>query len=126
MIDYNDTNSSAANNNINVSLPYIGSYTFNSPGIYLVNFTVYNSVSSVTQIIKIAINAPFNNYEFNVCYLLPTLTSSLNDTCSLTLNNGFYYIPKQSQLVLYVTWTNPSKNIFKKKRKKLIFEDFIF
>ncbi|CAF3507643.1 unnamed protein product [Rotaria sordida] len=106
-IDYNDTSLLATNNVINVALPYYGSYTFFSPGIYLVNFTVYNRVSSITQIIKIGINAPFDNYQFTVCYLLPTLTSSLSDTCNLTLNNGFYYIPKQSQLVIYVTWTNP-------------------
>ncbi|CAF4157649.1 unnamed protein product [Rotaria sp. Silwood2] len=107
-IDYNDTSILATNNVINVALPYIGYYTFFSPGIYFVNFTVYNRVSSITQIIKIGINAQFDDYSFNVCYLLPTLTSSLSDSCNLTLNNGFYYIPKQSQLVIYVTWTNPS------------------
>ncbi|CAM2704890.1 unnamed protein product [Rotaria socialis] len=107
-VDYNDTNLLATNSVIDVGLPYINSYRFLSSGIYLVNFTVYNYVSSVTQIIKVAINAPFNNYAFTVCYLLPTLTSSLSDTCNLTLNTGFYYIPKQSQLVVYVTWTNPS------------------
>jgi hypothetical protein len=58
---------------------------------------------------KISINAPFNNYGFTVCYLLPTLTDPLSDKCNLTLSGGFYYIPKQSQLVIYVTWTNPSK-----------------
>jgi hypothetical protein len=58
---------------------------------------------------KIGINAPFNSYTFTVCYLLPTLTDPLSDTCNLTANSGSYYIPKQSQLVIYVTWSNPSK-----------------
>ena len=58
---------------------------------------------------KISVNAPFTNYQFQFCYLLPTLTSSLNDQCNLPLNSGRYYIPKQSQLVIYVTWSNPSK-----------------
>ncbi|CAF4570593.1 unnamed protein product [Rotaria sp. Silwood1] len=107
-IDYNDTSLLATNNVISVALPYNGYYTFFSPGMYLVNFTVYNRVSSITQIIKMGINAPFDNYAFTVCYLLPTLTSSLNDICNLTLNSGSYDIPKQSQLVIYVTWTNPS------------------
>ncbi|CAM4771183.1 unnamed protein product [Rotaria magnacalcarata] len=107
-VDYNDTSLLATNSVIDVGLPYNNSYTFLLPGIYLVNFTVYNYVSSVTQIIRVAINAPFDNYAFTICYLQPTLTSWLSDTCNLTLNTGFYYIPKQSQLVVYVTWTNPT------------------
>jgi hypothetical protein len=31
------------------------------------------------------------------------------------LTSGIYYIPKQSQLVIYVTWSNPSKWFFIKK-----------
>ncbi len=102
----------ATNSVINVSLPYTGSYTYSAPGVFLVNFTAYNQVSSITQIITIGINAPFNSYAFSVCYLLPTLTSPLSDTCNLTLNGGYYYIPKQSQLIIYATWSNPSKSFF--------------
>jgi PKD repeat protein len=120
-IDFNDTQPSASNSVINVSLPYTGSYTFISPGVYTVNFTVYNYVSSITQIITIAVNAPFNGYAFTVCYLLPTLTSSVNDNCNLTSNSGYYYIPKQSQLVMYVTWTNPSKERRENKINSLFF-----
>jgi len=115
LIDFNDTSPLATNSVINVSLPYTGYYTYVSPGVFSVNFTAYNQVSSITQIITVGINAPFNNYGFTVCYLLPTLTSPLSDTCSLTLNGGFYYIPKQSQLVIYVTWSNPSKEFSEKK-----------
>lgn len=93
---------------INASLPYTGSYTYLTPGIFNINFTVYNQVSSQTQIMKVSIDAPFNNYQFTVCYLLPTLTSSLDDQCNLPLTGGRYYIPKQSQLVIYVGWSNPS------------------
>jgi hypothetical protein len=118
LIDFNDTSPLATNSVINVSLPYTGYYTYVSPGVFSVNFTAYNQVSSITQIITVGINAPFNNYGFTVCYLLPTLTSPLSDTCSLTLNGGFYYIPKQSQLVIYVTWSNPSKEFLKKKERK--------
>ncbi len=121
LIDFNDTSPLATNSVINVSLPYTGSYTYISPGIFSINFTVYNQVSSITQIIKVGINAPFYNYAFTVCYLLPTLTSPLSDMCNLSLNGGLYYIPKQSQLVIYVTWSNPSKE-FSKKKKKIVFE----
>lgn len=114
-VNFNDTSPLATNSVINISLPYTGSYTFISPGIYYINYTVYNLVSSKTQFIKVGINAPFNGYSFTVCYLLPTLTDPLSDTCNLTSNSGLYYIPKQSQLVIYVTWSNPSKE------KKTIF-----
>jgi len=112
LVDFNDTSPLATNSVINVSLPYTGSYTYSAPGVFLVNFTAYNQVSSITQIITIGINAAFNSYEFTVCYLLPTLTSPLSDTCNLTLNSGYYYIPKQSQLIIYATWSNPSKSFF--------------
>ena len=94
---------------INTSLPFSGSYTFTAPGVYSVNITVYNHVSTVTQIIPIGINARFENYDFTACYLLPEETNPLNDICDLTMISGFYYVPKQSQLVAYLTWTNPSK-----------------
>lgn len=99
----------STNSVINVSLPFTGTYTFISPGIFLVNMTVYNRVSTSTQLIRIGVNAPFNNYGFTLCYLLPGLTDALSDTCGLTLTGGRYYLPKQSQLILYVTWSNPSK-----------------
>lgn len=59
---------------------------------------------------KVSVDAPFNLYQFTVCYLLPTLTSSLSDECNLPLNSGRYYIPKQSQLIVYVGWSNPSES----------------
>jgi hypothetical protein len=70
-----------------------------------------------------SIDAPFLNYQFSVCYLLPTLTSSLNDQCGLTSSSGIYSIPKQSQLVIYVAWSNPSKSF---SLKKIIFFNCIF
>jgi hypothetical protein len=80
-----------------------------NPGIFYINLTAYNQVSTITQIMKFSVDAPFNSYQFYICYLLPTLTSPLSDQCNLTLTSGIYYIPKQSQLVIYVTWSNPSK-----------------
>jgi hypothetical protein len=109
LMDFNDSNPLTSSSVINASLPYSGAYTFNTPGIFLVNFTVYNGASAQTQIVKIGINAQFNNYELSVCYLLPTLTSPLSDTCNLTLDSSRYVIPKQSQFVVYVKWSNPSK-----------------
>jgi hypothetical protein len=110
-IDYNDTNPMATNSVINVTLPYSGTYTYFSPGIYTVNVTVHNHVSVLKRIINIAINAPFLSYTSRLCYLLPLLTSSLDDICNLQIVGGRYYIPKQSQLVTYVAWNNPSKII---------------
>ncbi|UJR27333.1 hypothetical protein I4U23_008626 [Adineta vaga] len=107
-IDFNDSSPAASQPVRNVTLPYVNSYKFTTPGIFFVNFTVYNQASFKTQIIKIGINAPFNNYEISPCYLLPTLTSALSDTCNLTLTSGRYFVPKQSQLVVYVKWSNPS------------------
>lgn len=108
-MDFNDSSPLTTSNVRNVSLPYNGSYTFTSPGVFLVNFTVYNAASAKTQIVKIGINAPFNNYELSICYILPLLTNPLNDLCNLTLDAGFYVIPKQSQFVVYVKWSNPSE-----------------
>jgi hypothetical protein len=116
LIDYNDTSLLSTNSVINVSLPFTGSYTYVDPGVYNINFTVYNEVSSVTQIMLFSIDAPFINYQFSVCYLLPTLTSPVNDQCNLTTTNGIY-IPKQSQLVIYVAWSNPSKSFSLKKKR---------
>lgn len=115
LIDYNDTNPLATNSVINTTLPYTGSYTYMAPGIYSINLTVYNQVSVETKILNFSINAQFDNYKFSICYLLPTLTDPLNDICNLTLINGKYFIPKQSQLVIYVTWSNPSNKKFKKR-----------
>ena len=120
LIDYNDTSPLATNSVVNVSLPFTGTYTFTSPGVYLVNFTVYNGVSTVTRIMKIGINAPFNNYRFSVCYAQPTSTDPVSDTCMLNMTGGFYDVPKQSQLVLYVTWANPSKSSFRVGWRELI------
>ncbi|CAF1178747.1 unnamed protein product [Adineta steineri] len=105
IINYNDSSALTSNSIVNGSLPYNGSYTFTSPGVYYVNFTVYNLASVLTQIYKISINAPFNNYALSVCYLLSTSTS---DSCNLTVNGGVYSVPKQSQIVVYVSWSNPS------------------
>jgi hypothetical protein len=116
LADYNDTSPLATNSVINVSLPFTGTYTFITPGIFLVNMTVYNRVSTSTQIIRIGINAPFTNYDFTLCYLLPGLTNALSDTCGLALTSGRYYLPKQSQLILYVRWSNPSKSLIKANR----------
>jgi hypothetical protein len=120
LIDFNDTSPLATNSVVNVSLPYTGTYTFTSPGVYWVNFTVYNGVSTITRMMKIGINAPFNNYRFSACYALPTSTDPVSDTCMLNMSGGFYDVPKQSQLVLYVTWANPSKSSFSGSRHGLI------
>ncbi|CAF3607443.1 unnamed protein product [Adineta steineri] len=105
LIDYNDSSPLTSNSVINSSLPYNGSYTFTTPGVFYVNFTVYNLASAVTQIITISINAPFDNYGLSICYLLSTSSS---DSCNLTVSGGVYSVPKQSQLVVYVSWSNPS------------------
>ncbi|CAF0742236.1 unnamed protein product [Didymodactylos carnosus] len=103
IIDFNDTTNSAI---VNASLPYTASYTYNSFGIYYVNFTAYNRVSSVTQLTKVSINAPFTNLGIIVCYLLPTETSPLEDICTLVKRGSVSVVPKQSQLVIYASWSN--------------------
>lgn len=109
VIDFNDTSPLARNSVVNQTLPLNATYSFIAPGVYLVNVTVFNLVSTRTQIVTIGINDRFNNFAYTLCYQLPDKTAVQDDKCSLTPVGNVYYIPKQSKLAIYATWSNPSK-----------------
>ncbi len=79
-------------------------HTYEKSGIYKVNITVFNAVSSKIQEITVNLESDFNDFSCVPYWRSNPDDSTLESAYSLDLN-GFYQVRSENDIRFHCTWT---------------------